>query len=214
MAKQAPLGKRYAPRYYRLCDAGVPCRDTCGSPERRGENCLGRPVLDFVLEAGEVAAGNMARLMGDHADNLFRALADPEQSGVQKYPHPVGDEGVHLVAIHKMQAYAFRRNTGCLKYRLRVKAKRLLDFRVTNQADRLGFGGRGGRKREKCGKEPAEKGSHGPHGCRPRRASGASYAPVLVASIGAGASVPAIARRVRGLLRYSANRHSQTVLSR
>ena len=174
MTQQAAFGERDAARNHRLRDAGVSRGDARGGAERRREDRLCRPVLDLVLEAGEMAACNMARLMRDHTDNLAGIPADPKQAGVQEYPHPVGNEGVHLVAIHQMQAYAFRRKAGRFEDRIRIEAKRFLDLRVTDQVKGPGFRRRGGRTRKKCGEEAAEKGSHGPHGWRPRKASRAS----------------------------------------
>ena len=92
------------------------------------EAVVARP--QFLAQARQMAAGNVAGLVGEHADHLVRRLRLHQRAGIDEDAPAVGDEGVEGAAVDDHDLDVLLRQPGRLQERLGVVAQQLLDLRV------------------------------------------------------------------------------------
>ena len=92
---------------------GGPADHGC-STNQGADNGLHAGPVKLNSHAGQMAAGNVARLMGQNADDLVRRFGSRQQPGVNEQALAAGHEGVDLVIVDDVDAH-----------RRRVQARRL-----------------------------------------------------------------------------------------
>ena len=98
---------------------------------------------DARAQGGHVAAGDVARFVGDHADHLVGRLRLHQRAGVDEDVAPVEHEGVEGIVLHDADLDAPGAQTGRAEDRLRVVGEQVLDLGVADQRQPLRGGGHG-----------------------------------------------------------------------
>ena len=129
-------------------------------------------VAQRLLDARQMPAGDMAGLMGDHADELVRALGADQEPGIDEHVHAAGDEGVDIVDAQQIDMHGIDIEAGRGEDRIGELADRGLDLRIADDGRRLVAGGLSRRRR--CGKQ--RQGSRDQEG---DRSSGRAGGPAL-----------------------------------
>ena len=96
-----------------FCPAAAPPTIGC-SADQGADNVLHAGPAELNAQAGQMAAGNVARFMGQNADDLVRRFGPRQQPGVNEHALAAGHEGVDLVIVDDVDAH-----------RRRVQARRL-----------------------------------------------------------------------------------------
>ena len=137
-----------------------------------------------------MAAGDVAGLVREHADDLVRRRRIGERADKDENAPTVGDEGVEGAVVEDHDLDVLRREPGGLQDRPRIVAQQFLDLGVANDA---GHRPLGERDAARAGKLAEEKCS-----AREQRDGAAPYGPPLVggahfsrAARPASSSVPA-----------------------
>ena len=84
-----------------------------------------------------MAAGDMAGLVRDHADDLVRIVGLGQKPAIDEHVVALRHEGVDLVAGDQMQLDGRGRNARRLEQWRGVDADGIFDFRVTQDVDLL-----------------------------------------------------------------------------
>ena len=79
-----------------------------------------------------MAAGDVAGLVGEHADHLVRRIRLHDRAGIDEDAPAVGDEGVEGAAVDDHDLDVLLRQPGRLQERLGVFAQQLLDLGVAH----------------------------------------------------------------------------------
>ena len=77
-----------------------------------------------------MTAGDVAGLVGEHADHLIRRIRLHDRAGIDEDAPAVGDEGVEGAAVDDHDLDVLLRQPGRLQDRLGVFAQQLLDLGV------------------------------------------------------------------------------------
>ncbi len=91
-------------------------------------------TAQLVLQARQMAAGDMAGFVRDHPHDLVGVVGAHQQPGIQEQVLPAGDEGVDIVAIDDEDADIVRLQPCRREQWRRIVADGIFDFRIANQA--------------------------------------------------------------------------------
>src|SRR6266849_6647077 len=108
-----------------------------GAGEHHGDDSLDRCIAQRLLGTRQMAAGDMAGLVGGDADDLIWTLAADQQPGMEEEVLSAGDEGVQSRIIHEVDADHRRVEAGhCENWRHELP-NGSFDLGVANETDRL-----------------------------------------------------------------------------
>ena len=110
-------------------------------------------------QPGEMAAGDMAALMGDDPDHLIGRLGVHQHAGMNEHVMPVDDEGVEGAVVDEMDADVLRAEAGGGEDRLGVDADQRFRFGIADEPGSV-HRGRG----DQSGREPADESRAEPPG--------------------------------------------------
>jgi hypothetical protein len=116
-------------------DARIAGGDAGAEAQQQCRDRFDGRVMQLVLDADQMAVGDVAGLVGDHADHLVRRIGAHQQPGVDEHVHAGGDEGVDLVVLDQMHLDRLGIQSGHAEQRIGIGADRILDFRVADQLD-------------------------------------------------------------------------------
>ena len=111
-----------------------------------------------------MAAGDMAALVGEHADQLVGSLGGQQQAGVDEYSLAAGDEGVEAVVLDDHDLDRLRIEAGDTPDRRNKGADRVLDLGVADEFELtlLRNGGTNRQRGQQCQAEEGDNASfHG-----------------------------------------------------
>ncbi len=89
-------------------------------------------LRDLLAQARQMAAGDVAGLVREHADDLVRRLRVHQRAGIDEDAAAVGDEGVEGAVVDDDDLDVLLGEPGGLQNRLRVFAQQLLDLGVAD----------------------------------------------------------------------------------
>ena len=112
--------------------SGPPPTAAAAAPSRPRTATAAR-ALQGRVAAYEMAAGDMADLMGDHGAQLVDRLEPLEQTGVQKNVVPARDESVHLGVLDDKDVYGIRVERRRAQDRVGDAVERAFDLGVADQ---------------------------------------------------------------------------------
>ncbi len=172
IAKQAAAGEFAAAggdAGARLGQAARACggsRCDCADAEQRCDDRHGLGARELIAQTVLVAAGDVAGLMGDDADDLVGGVGLQQRAGVDEHA-AAGDEGVEAWIVDEDDVDARFREPGSLEDRPRIVAHQGLDFRVAHDRhvalgkafDRAGRGQQHGKQQRGCGAGASHCGS-------------------------------------------------------
>ena len=114
--------------------AGIAARgDHRADTEQHRDDRLRLRHRELLAELRQMAAGDMAGLVGEHADDLVRRLGVHQRAGVHEDAAAVHDEGVERLVVDQRDLDVLLRETCGVQDRLRVVAHQLLDLGVADQ---------------------------------------------------------------------------------
>ncbi len=87
-----------------------------------------------LAQTRKVTAGNVARFMGDNADNLVRRFRLHQRSHMEKHVSAIDDESVVAGCTDQMDLDVLLAESGDLENGSRIVAQKALDLRVANKA--------------------------------------------------------------------------------
>ena len=138
-------------------------RDRRRAEDQRQDHDPGR-LLDALLDPDDVAAGDVAELVGDDALHLVGVLGGGEQAGMDVDDLPARDEGVDVALVKQDDSDILRLEPGGLDDRPRQLAQHGLGLGVAK--DRLGRRGlKNGGKAERQKHQQVRRQAHRP-ACR------------------------------------------------
>ena len=82
-------------------------------------------------------AGNMTRLMGQHADHLIGCFCRQNNAGIDKNAAAIGHEGIIAFVVDQHDADIGIAKSGCAKNRAHIVLDQALDFRISYDAHPL-----------------------------------------------------------------------------
>ena len=92
---------------------------------------------DASAQSRHVAAGDVARFVGEDADHLVRRIGLHERAGVHEDVAAVDDEGVEGIVVDDAHRDAAGAEPGSLEDLLRVVVEERLDFRIADERQAL-----------------------------------------------------------------------------
>ena len=107
------------------------------APSNGRQDHLGRCVLHRAARAREVAALDMADLVGEHADDLARLLGRGQHAGGEEEIGSAGDEGVDAGIVDDMQPHRAVVEARCLQQWRGIGADGSLDLGVADERHAL-----------------------------------------------------------------------------
>ncbi len=93
--------------------------DRRGSPQERSQDRLDSRPLAGAGDPREMSAGDVPRLVGDHAGELQRIFGATDESGIEKEVLTAGDEGVEGRVGEQVEMHLIRIEPGSTKQRIR-----------------------------------------------------------------------------------------------
>ena len=90
---------------------------------------------DLLAQAGEMAAGDMAGFVGEHADDLVRRLGVHERADIDEDLLPVGHEGVEGAVVDEDDLGRLGVDAGGAEDRRRIVAQELLGLGVAHDRE-------------------------------------------------------------------------------
>ena len=109
--------------------------DGCNT-NQGSDNRLNAGPVKLNAHAGQMATCNVARLMGQNADDLVGCFGPRQQAGVNEQALAAGDEGVNLVIVDDINPHRRRVQARRLENRLGVEPQQPFNFRVANERER------------------------------------------------------------------------------
>ena len=141
--------------------AGARGGESRAEAEQHGEDRDGLRVGKLGPEFAEMAAGDVAGLVRQHADELVWRRRFQQGAGIDEDAVPVHHEGVERAIIDDDDADILLGEPGHAQDRLRVVAQQLLDLRIADDresATRLRRNGRGhARQRDGAGRHGGDR---------------------------------------------------------
>jgi hypothetical protein len=108
--------------------------------EQQRHDRLRRRLGDFIAQARQVAACDVTRFMGEHADHLVRRVRLHQRASIDEDAAAVGDECVEGPIVDDYDLNILLAEPGGLQKRLGVVAQKLLDLGIAD--DRRALRGR------------------------------------------------------------------------
>jgi len=101
----------------------------------------------------EVSAGDVARFVRDHADDLIRVFRAHQEAGRHEDVLATGDESVEYAIVHEVDVQRVGIETCRIEQRYGISADGAFDFRIADKALCRGRAGRCGQSRREDGSE-------------------------------------------------------------
>ena len=121
------------------------------------QQALGRVARDPAAQRSQVAADDMAGLVGDHTDHLVGRLGLHEGAGVDEHVVAVHHEGVEAFVPDDAHGDVLRAEAGGLEDRDRIVLEKVFDLRVADQRQVLRSGRRDGGDRGRDGVDRGQR---------------------------------------------------------
>ncbi len=162
-----PVGEHHAHRGVGAAEGGAHAELTDLAGAGHGARRHGREADDLHHQSGgfrfrhlapqprQVAAGDVAAFVGDHADQLIGRLGIHQRAGMDEHVVAVDDEGVEGAVVDDVDVDVLRAEPGGIEDRLRIGAQQRFRLGV---ADQSGGGIRRGR-RDQRQREPNDGGA-------------------------------------------------------
>ncbi len=112
--------------------AGARTGDHRADAEQQGDDRLRLRGGQLLAQARKMAAGDMAGLVGQHADDLVRRLRLHQRAGIDEDAPPVHHEGVEGALVDDDDLDVLLRQSGGAQDRLGIVAQQLLDLGVAD----------------------------------------------------------------------------------
>ncbi len=109
-------------------------RHADGDAGQDADDRLDGAVLELLLRAREMAAGDVAGFVRDHADHLVGRLGLGQQAGMDEDLHAVGDEGVDALVVDDVDLDREGIEAGRGEDRIGIGAQGRLDLGIADQA--------------------------------------------------------------------------------
>ena len=106
-----------------------------GGSQHGGDDGFDRGGAQSVLGAGKMSAGDVARLVSDHAHDLERVPAAHEKAGIDENVHSARHEGVQTVVVDQIDGDRRWIEARGVKQRRSINADNMFNLRVAQQAD-------------------------------------------------------------------------------
>ena len=100
--------------------------------EQHGDDRRGLRLRELLAQPRQMAAGDVAGLVREHADDLVRRLGVDQRAGVDEDAPAVHHEGVERAVVDDDDLDVLLREAGGAQDRLRVVAQQLLDLGVAD----------------------------------------------------------------------------------
>ena len=104
-----------------------------GTHERANDHLDGR-VLDRLIDPHQVAAGDVAGLVRDHADHFVRILGGGQQAGMDEHLQAAGDEGVDPRIVDDVDLDSVGIEAGRFEDGVGIGPQGCLDLGIADQA--------------------------------------------------------------------------------
>lgn len=112
-------------------------RDGRGSPEHQRKDGGRRGVAQRILRARQMAAGDVAGFVRDHADDLSGVLGAHDQAGIDEQVLSASNEGIQRTVMHQKDVDGLRRQAGGVEQWRAIGPDGIFDLRVADEAGGL-----------------------------------------------------------------------------
>ena len=116
--------------------APLPADDRRSGAQHHRDDALDAGVAHRLLGAGQMAAGDMAGLVRQHAEQLVRGFGAHDQAGIDEFVLPAGDEGIELLVLDQIDVQRARLEPRRLPDRRHHRPDIGLDLGVPDEASR------------------------------------------------------------------------------